>query len=177
MPKVTLYIAASLDGYIAQKDDGLDWLSLVEQPGQDYGYAEFYASVDCLVMGSSTFQLIRGFEPWPYPGKQTFVMTAQKLKSTRQDVAFLPANVDIALARIDSQGFKSIWLVGGGALTSSFARQVLIDEYIISTIPILLGEGIPLFPPPGGVGQLELLNVQHFPSGLVQSHYRRSTDV
>ena len=173
MAEVILYIAASLDGYIATSDDGLDWLSLVERPGEDYGYAAFTSTIDALIMGSRTFELVRTFDPWPYAGKLTFVCTSRRLQTDRKDVAFLSGEADRILEQVLSRGPKRIWLVGGGELVSSFQRQGLIDEYIISFIPVILGGGKPLFPPPGREERLELVSVKHFPSGLVQVRYRR----
>ncbi|MFN6536396.1 MAG: dihydrofolate reductase family protein [Nostoc sp. EkiNYC01] len=173
MAKVTLYIATSLDGYIARSDGGIDWLSIVEAQGEDYGYAAFYESIDAIVLGSKTYELGLSFGEWPYPKKKSFVFTQRHLKSDREDVVFVSDTVNHALASIEAQGFKNIWLVGGGALINSFLGHSLIDEYIISTIPIILGDGIRLFPPPSPEEKLELIHSKQYPSGLLQAHYRR----
>jgi dihydrofolate reductase len=173
MAKVILYIAASLDGYIARANGDIDWLSSVERPGEDYGYAAFYSSLDALVMGRETYDLSLTFGEWPYPGKKSFVFTHRNLKSVRQDVAFLSSDVVNGVAAIEAQGFHSLWLVGGGALTRSFFQNDLIDEYIISIIPVLLGSGIPLFPPAGREQKLVLAKSTEYPSGLVQLQYKR----
>lgn len=172
MPKVTLYIAASLDGYIAQSDGNIDWLEMVEVPGEDYGYANFYASVDAIALGSKTYELALSFEPWPYSGKPTFVFTQRALPCDRDDVILVTDSVETVLARLDTQGLQHLWLVGGGALVNSFLQQDLIDDYIISTIPIILGAGIPLFPSPSPQMKLQLVSAQQYPSGLLQAHYR-----
>jgi len=176
MTNITLYIATSLDGYIARTDGGIDWLSMVEREGEDYGYAAFYESVDAIVSGSRTYELVLGFREWPYPGKISFVFTRRALRTDRDDVVFLPHDVKTGIAKIATQGFRRIWLVGGGALVGAFLRERLIDEYIISTLPILLGDGIRLFPPTGLEEPLELVSSRQFPSGLVQTHYRRPHD-
>jgi dihydrofolate reductase len=173
MIKVTLYIAASLDGYIARSDGGIDWLSILDAEGEDYGYTAFYESIDAIVLGSNTYEVGLGFDEWPYPGKKSFVFTKRHLQSKREDVVFVSDPVKNALANIEAQGFENIWLVGGGALINSFLRYSLIDEYIISTIPIILGGGIQLFPPPSPEEKLDLINSQQYSSGLFQSHYRR----
>lgn len=173
MTKVTLYIAASLDGYIARSDRGIDWLSVLDTEGEDYGYTAFYESIDAIVLGSKTYQVGLGFDKWPYPEKKSFVFTQRHLKSDREDVVFVSDIVEQALADIHAQGFQNIWLVGGGALINSFLQHSLIDEYIISTIPIILGGGIHLFPPPIPEEKLELINSKRYPSGLLQAHYRR----
>jgi dihydrofolate reductase len=174
---VVLYIAASVDGYIARSNGGTDWLSIVEREGEDYGYAAFYESVDAIVMGSKTYELALSFGEWPYSGKKSFIFTRRDFKSDREDVMFVSDTVNHVLTRMKAQGFKKIWLVGGGALTSSFFQRGLIDEYIISTIPIILGQGIPLFLPSGREEKLDLIALKQYPSGLVQAHYRNKRDV
>ena len=172
MMQVVLYIAASLDGYIAGPNGEIDWLSLVDREGEDYGYTEFYQSVDAIISGSKTYELAVSFPEWPYPGKPTFVFTRRPLKSERDDVSFLSEEVDSAMEKIKAQGFQRVWLLGGGELVRSFLQHGLIDEYIISTIPIILGEGVPLFPPPTPEQSLELISSRQYESGLLQAHYR-----
>lgn len=176
MARTALYIATSLDGYIARTDGGIDWLSIVERAGEDYGYAAFYESVDAVVMGSKTYELCLSFSAWPYPGKKAFVFTQRNLTSDREDVVFVSPDVRKAQTEFKTQGLEKIWLVGGGALTGSFLQQGLIDEFIISVIPIILGDGIPLFPALSSETQLELVGSASYPSGLVQMHYRRMPD-
>jgi dihydrofolate reductase len=176
MTKVTLYIAASLDGYIARNDGGIDWLSILDTEGEDFGYTAFYESIDAIVLGSKTYEVGLGFNQWPYPEKKSFVFTQRHFQSDREDVVFVSEPVKQVLADIEAQGFKNIWLVGGGALINSFLQHSLIDEYIISTIPIILGGGIRLFPPPSPEEKLELINSIQYPSGLLQAHYRRKVN-
>jgi dihydrofolate reductase len=173
MTKVTLYIAASLDGYIARNDGGIDWLSILDTEGEDFGYTAFYESIDAIVLGSKTYEVGLGFNQWPYPEKKSFVFTQRHFQSDREDVVFVSEPVKQVLADIEAQGFKNIWLVGGGALINSFLQHSLIDEYIISTIPIILGGGVRLFPAPSPEEKLELINSIQYPSGLLQAHYRR----
>lgn len=173
MTKVTLYIAASLDGYIARSDGGIDWLSFLDTEGEDYGYTAFYESIDAILLGSNTYEVGLGFDEWPYPEKKSFVFTQRPLKSDREDVVFISETVKPALANIEAQGYKNIWLVGGGALINSFLQHSLIDEYIISIIPIILGGGIQLFPPPSPEEKLELINSKQYSTGLLQAHYKR----
>lgn len=171
MAKVTLYIAASLDGFIAEKDGGIDWLSMVESKETDYGYADFYRSIDAIAMGSKTYKQVLEFGAWPYAGKPCYVFTRRGLTSKRKDVIFTSANPDAVIQEMQSRGLHSIWLVGGAQLTAEFSRLRLIDEYIVSIIPIILGEGIPMFLPSGTEIKLQLLDVINFPSGLVQLRY------
>jgi dihydrofolate reductase len=170
--QVVLYIAASLDGYIAGPNGEIDWLSLVDREGEDYGYHEFYQSVDAIVSGSKTYELAASFSEWPHPGKPTFVFTRRPLKSPRDDVFFLSEEVPQAMEKIKAQGFQRVWLLGGGELVRSFLRHGLIDEYIISTIPIILGGGVPLFPASTPEQKLEVISSRQYESGLLQSHYQ-----
>ncbi len=173
--KVILYIATSLDGFIARPDGDVDWLSMVDQPGEDYGYYQFYESVDALVMGRKTYEIPAGVEEWPYPGKQSFVFTHRDIKTSRDDVTFVSDPVEQVMEQMCDQGFQNVWLVGGGELIRSFLAHNLIDEHIISVIPILLGEGIPLFPPPCPEQKLELVGSSQYKSGLIEAHYRHIT--
>lgn len=177
MTQVTLYIAASLDGYIARCNGDIDWLSRVEVAGEDYSYAAFYESVDAIALGSHTYELVLSFDQWAYPGKQSFVFTQRPLTTDRSDVLFMADPVEQAIAQISAQGFQHLWLVGGGALINSFLQHDLIDRFIISTIPVILGEGIPLFPPPTPELSLELIHSESYPSGLVQTWYQRNRGV
>jgi dihydrofolate reductase len=170
--QIILYIAASLDGYIAGPNGEIDWLSLVDREGEDYGYNEFYQSVDAIVSGSKTYEFASSFPERPYPGKPTFVFTQRPLKSERDDVVFLSEEVDQAMEKIKAQGYRRVWLLGGGELVCSFLQHGLIDEYIISIIPVLLGGGIPLFPPTSPQQKLKLLSSRQYDSGLVQVRYR-----
>lgn len=172
--KVTLYIAASLDGYIAGPNGEIDWLDLVDRPGEDYGYHQFYDSVDVLVMGRKTYEVPAGVAEWPYPGKPSYVLTRQDLKSDRDDVSFVSQPVETLVASLRRQGFQHLWLAGGGETVRAFLAQRLIDEHIFSIIPTILGAGIPLFPPPSPQQHLELISSRTFSSGVIQLHYRSS---
>jgi dihydrofolate reductase len=125
------------------------------------------------VVGSKTYALGLSFKEWPYPEKKCFVFTSRAMTSDRNDVEFIFADIRAGLAKIEAQGFKRIWLVGGGALTRSFLTEASVDEYIVSIIPVLLGEGIPLFPPPSPEKKLRLVGANHYGSGLVQVRYEK----
>lgn len=171
MPDVTYYAAASLDGYIATGDGGIDWLSSVHRDGEDYGYARFFASVDGLLMGRATFELARQFDPWPYGTKPCWVWT-------RRPVGNLPASVTptdgtpaSVLAQAAERGLSHLWLVGGGQLAGDFQARGLISRYVISLVPTVLGHGVPLFGGRDLCHELRLADVQRFPSGLAQLAY------
>jgi dihydrofolate reductase len=170
--KVTLYVAASLDGFIAGPNGEIDWLDLVDLPGEDYGYDQFYASVDALVMGRKTYEVPAGVDDWPYPGKPSYVLTRQDLHSSRDDVTFVSDPVETVVANLRSQGFQHLWLAGGGETVREFLAHGLVHEHIVSIIPTILGAGIPLYPPPNAQHDLELIHSQSFLSGVVQLHYR-----
>ncbi len=172
MTEIILYIAASLDGYIASPDGGVDWLSAVEVEGEDYGYEEFYESVDALLMGSKTYEQVLGFGEWPYTGKPCWVCTSRRLEQALPEVAFTASEPTRTLSELETRGLDRVWLVGGGRLAASFAKDKLISEYVISVAPILLGAGIPLFPSPSQKTDLVLSEAKPYPSGLVQLTYR-----
>ena len=173
MTEIILYIAASLDGFIARKDGGIDWLSIADSSDTDYGYSEFYRSVDALVMGSRTYEQIVDMGGWPYTGKPSYILTHRNLQSGRDDVFITSSQPDKVVGEMEAHDFKRIWLVGGAELTASFRKLGLVNEYIISIIPVILGDGIPLFLPGCSEEELLLVDSCEYPSGLVQVKYRR----
>ena len=118
-------------------------------------------------MGSKTYELLEGEAEWPYPGKPSFVFTRQDIKTNRDDVTFVSDPVENVVRRLRCQEFQHVWLVGGGELIRSFLAQGLIDEHIISFLPLELLARIPLFPPPNPQQLLELISSQQFESGLI----------
>ncbi len=174
--KTVLYIAASLDGYIARMDGSVDWLDVYQVEGEeDYGYSDFYNSVDALIMGSGTYEVVRNSGRWAYPGKKTYVLTKQELSSDNQDIKFTPKRPATLIRFLQSEVYQKIWLVGGGQLTASFLQPNLINEFILSLIPVCLGDGIPLFPNNQGsqIG-FNLLETKSYSTGIVQLHYRNN---
>ncbi|MEN6429141.1 MAG: dihydrofolate reductase family protein [Phycisphaerales bacterium] len=176
MSKTILYIASSLDGYIARADGNIDWLSVVDGEGTDYGYAEFYAGVDAIVMGSRTYEQVLSFGDWPYPGRQVFVFTRRSLERITPEVNLTDQHPSEFVHGLDRAGIRTLWLAGGGDLIASFMRDKLIDEYIISIIPSVLGAGIPLFKNPLPQHHLRLVKSTNYPDGLIQLHYRNAPD-
>jgi dihydrofolate reductase len=171
----TVYIAASIDGYIATKSGGLDWLHELPNPdNDDYGYAEFMNNIDALVMGRNTFEKVLGFDGWHYE-KKVFVASASLTQVPVElsgKVELISGSLSAVLAEIKSQGFENLY-IDGGKLIQSFLAEDLIDELIITRIPILLGEGIPLF---GELSQpLKFIHkeTKTYSNALVQSAYRR----
>lgn len=158
--EVVYYVAASLDGFIATREGGIDWLRPFEGGAEDYGYSEFYASVEAVLLGRKTYEQSLQFPEWPYAGKPYWVFSS----ATRNT----PAAV---VQEMRQRGLRRAWLVGGGKLAASFRRERLITEYIVSVIPVILGEGIPLFDGLTGFEALKLLSSRSYPSGIVQLRY------
>lgn len=167
--RCSVFIATSVDGYIARADGGIDWLALVEREGEDYGFAEFYASVDTLIMGRTTYETALGFATWPYEGKRVVVLTHRPLEP-RAGVTTARGTPAEILATLDD-GVTSHVYVDGGKVVSQFLAARVIERLTLSIIPIILGEGIRLFP--GGEGEhgLTFASARAFPSGLVQLRY------
>ncbi|MEM6784006.1 MAG: dihydrofolate reductase family protein [Bacteroidota bacterium] len=172
MPRVVLFIATSLDGFVADADGGVDWLFT----DADYGYADFFASVGALAMGRTTYDQILGFGPWPYGDVPTTVFTNRPLDVPREAlVAAAEGDVATWLDAQETQRIEGdVWLVGGSALVRSFREAARIDRYVLSVHPVLLGDGIPLFDGTLLRESLRLTASTSFPSGLVQLTYDRA---
>jgi dihydrofolate reductase len=165
----SMFIATSLDGLIARSDGRLDWLSLVERPGEDYGYGRFHASVDTIIVGRSTYGVALGFPSWPYQGKRCIVLTHANLDSSHGE-EFHSGPVESLVQRLSLSGAKRAY-VDGGAVIRQFLEAGLITDMTISVIPIVLGDGIPLFGKVGKDLPLKLVASRSFESGLVQLEY------
>jgi dihydrofolate reductase len=175
--KTTVYIATSLDGYIARPDGGLDWLSQGGGEGggdgEDYGYKAFMATVDALVMGRHTYEKVLTFGAWPYERKRVVVLSsrpvtiAPEIAATVESMAGTPAEV---VERLAARGLGHLY-VDGGVTIQRFLAAGLIDRFIITRIPVLIGAGIPLFGPLERDVRLRHVETRSFPSGLVQGEY------
>ena len=173
MSNIKLYIATSLDGFIAREDGSLDWLFVVPNPNEiDHGYGDFYASVDVVVMGRKTYEEIMGFDvEWPYADSQTFVITRDTDFTTQTEKTEVMTSID--LERLKARSQKGIWLVGGGELISEFLKREAIDEMILSVVPTIIGKGIRLFPNEPPETKFQLVKAEPFETGIVNLHYRR----
>ena len=173
MSKIILYIAASLDGFIARTDGDFSWLEPFEQGGEDYGYHAFYDSIGAIIMGGNTYRQVAEFAKWPYPGVTSYVVTHRPVtaKAGIKVVAF-SGDVRQLVEQVKAETPKDIWLEGGGVINGLFARYRLIDEMDISVIPLMLGEGIPLFQGGRPEATLELLASQAYPNGVLRLRYR-----
>jgi len=172
MANIILYIACSFDGYIARGDGNIEWLSRVDSESQDYGYQKFYDSVDALIMGRKTYQQVLGFGKWPYAGKPCYVLSRNLLQSPLPEVVVSSEDPATLMTTFSEKGPNRVWLVGGADILKTFLNQDMVDEIIVSYIPLLLGDGIPLFQPGIPERKLTLLSTETFPNGLLQVHYR-----
>jgi len=166
-----LYIAMSLDGYIARKDGSVDWL--VDSAAADADSRQFYGTIDGLLMGRRTYDQGLTFGEWPYPGKPTYVFTHHPPEQHPEGVQFISGSPEDALALMDRGHVQRIWLVGGTEIALPFLRQPLIEEYVIFLMPLLLGDGIPLLPagiPEQGV---DLISGGTIGDGIVKLEYKR----
>jgi dihydrofolate reductase len=164
--KIVLYIACSLDGYIAGIDDDISWLF----DDDDYGYAKFLDTIDTVIMGRRTYDQVLGMGPYPYPNKDCYVFS-RSLMGGDENVEFVNQPPKDFVKALREQEGANIWLVGGSDLIDIFMKDHLIDEFIISIHPVVLGDGIPLFSSGSLRQDLELKGDIAFPSGLVQIHY------
>lgn len=173
--QVSVYIAVTLDGFIARTSGGLDFLDDVNKPpeGEDYGYKAFMDSIDALVMGRNSFEKVVSFGVWPYE-KPVIVMsqTLKRIPEGYEERAELFAgSPQEVVAKLELEGLKRVYL-DGGKLVQSFLREDLVTDMIISRVPVLIGQGIPLFGSLANDVKLEHLSTQSFITGLVQSEYR-----
>jgi dihydrofolate reductase len=177
MSKVVLYIATSLDGFIARPDGNLDWLDSVPNPETgDYGYTELIDSIDTIIMGRRTYDKVIGFGvDWPYNGLPTYIVTTEPgLKIQSPDTFILTGNIKDAVSGVKKKAKKDIWLAGGGQLVTSFINNDLLDKMIITIIPKLIGEGIPLFAGKPAETDWKLIKTEPFDTGLVNLTYEKT---
>ncbi|MCG1024040.1 dihydrofolate reductase family protein [Sutcliffiella horikoshii] len=144
--KVVVYIATSLDGYIATKEESVHWLDETETEG-DNGFAAFYETIDTVIMGKKTYDWIMNqeLEEFPYKGKSCYVYTNSTNAVDNEDVTFVQGEVSELIHQLQQQPGKDIWIVGGGELLHHYIKENLVDGYIITIAPIILGSGISLF--------------------------------
>lgn len=142
MSEVILYIACTVDGFIARENGSIDFLHPFEQAETDYGYTDFYQNIDAVVMGANTYKQALNFPEWPHPGRDTYVFSHGSLP-LQPEVHLWHDTPEALIKKLHDK--KSIWLVGGSQLITSFLNAGLIHTVMISVIPIVIGKGIPLF--------------------------------
>ena len=174
MPGI-VYIAASLDGYIARKDGNIDWLMESPNPeNSDYGFSAFMDRIDAILMGRNTFETVIGFDQWPYT-KPVFVLSKnlEELPHAYREKAELISNdPKKVIGDLNERGFENIYIDGGKTI-QSFLKQDLIDELIITRVPIILGSGIPLFSDMDQEIKFRLVETEILNEDLVKSRYLR----
>ena len=174
--RVTIHMVASLDGFIARKDGRVDWLETADEfedgdPLEPEFVREFLQTIDCYVMGSRTYETAVDFEAkgfgWAYGEKPTFVLTRRELPKTRETVEFYAGGLVQLVNERLKPTFRSIWFVGGGAVSGECLRLGLADEVCYSIMPVLIGEGIPFFAGLDKDIALHLVEVKAYQSGMV----------
>lgn len=188
MAKTQYYCAATLDGYIADADDGIDWLLHYQgtfdhesaEPGpmsEGGAYEDFYAGVGALVSGSATYEFVldHSGDAWPYAGKPYWVLSSRDLRLPRADgadVRVVNASVaDLYDEMIGAAGQRNLWVVGGGNVASQFTDDGLLDELLLTVVPVVVGSGKPLFDRPLPDSALQLTGTRTFDNGMVELRY------
>lgn len=169
--QASVFIGATLDGFIARPNGDLDFLP--PGGGEPHGYAEFFASVDALVIGRKTFETVLSFAEWPYADKPVFVLSSRQLdfSAVRGGVVEQMAGDPVEIvSRLAARGFHQLY-IDGGITIQEFLRAGLIQRLVITRVPVLIGEGIPLFGALPRDIKLHHIATQHYPSGLVKSEY------
>jgi len=177
MKKIKCYLAMSLDGKIAKPNDDVSWLDEIPNPDKsDYGYYAFYESIDTVIMGNGTYKFIQDMDvEFPYKGKPCYVITRDNSLENNEDVQFISGQEVIPFIEdLKKNGSSDIWLAGGGQVNTLFANANLIDELIIFIMPIVIGEGIPLFGKGLNQKMLTLTSSKIYKSGVIELIYNFS---
>jgi dihydrofolate reductase len=172
---VIVYIAMSADGYIAKPNDDLSFLSVVEKSGEDYGYGAFTESIDTVIVGRKTYDWVVKHADFPHTDKNTYVIT-KNARVNHEKIIFYTGDLTLLIHQLKSQHGKNIFCDGGAQLVNELMKLDLVDEFIISVVPIFVGNGTKLFEDGRQEQLLELVGVQTFDTGLVQMHYKRKRD-
>ncbi len=168
--KASVFVGTSVDGYLARPDGALDFLP--PNGGEPHGYDEFMASVDALIIGRNTYEVVRAFEEWPYGEKPVFVLSRKALspapaRAVVERMSGTPAQIVAALTR---RGLRHAY-VDGGLTIQSFLQAGLIQRLTITRVPVIIGAGVPLFGPTTRDLMLKHIETRQYPSGLVKSEY------
>jgi dihydrofolate reductase len=168
--KASVFIATSVDGFIARPNGELDWLPA--GGGEEHGYTAFMAAIDAIVIGRNTYDIVLSFDTWPYPDKPVFVLSSRtiSLPPSGAVVEQMKGDPKEIVSQLAARGIGHIY-VDGGITIQRFLLARLIQRLIITRIPVLLGEGIPLFGPLQGDIHLQHVDTRQYASGLVQSEY------
>jgi len=170
--RASVFVGTSVDGFIARKDGAFDFLSAGGSGDEPHGFEEFLATVDALVMGRNTYEVVHPFPEWPYGARPVFVLSHRPLPpgptgAVVERMAGEPAEV---LSQLETRGFGHVY-VDGGLTIQAFLRAGLIQRLVVSRVPVLIGEGIPLFGPLSADVRLTHVATRTYAGGLVQSEY------
>jgi dihydrofolate reductase len=171
MRKLKLYVAASLDGKIARKNGEIDWLPSPD--GADYGYQELIDSIDATLMGFKTYEVCNSFGEWPYPGMNNYVFSHDPNRQLNPEATLINEDPVAFVEKLKQTEGKDIWLIGGGEINKLMHDAGLIDEYILAFIPVILGEGIELFPDVKKQVNLKLTRQKAYENGLVMLYLEK----
>ena len=175
MRKISLFIAMSLDGYIAKPNDDLSFLKLVEKEGEDYGYAEFTKTIDTLIIGRRTYDYVLkeiGLSHYDNGKRDIYVITRTERPQVGRKI-FYTGNITKLVKQLKSEKGKNIYCDGGAEVINELLKHDLVDEFIISVIPVLLGNGTRLFKDGRPEQTLEFIEAKTFETGLTQLYYKR----
>lgn len=177
MKKIKLYSSVSLDGYIARKDGRLDWLESINNPNQiDHDYESFYSGIDTLIMGRKTYDIILSYGiEWPYKGKASYIVSrSSNFFISTENTFLLNGDILSKIRELKVMEGKDIWLVGGGKINSLLLNNDLIDEMIISIVPVIIGDGLPMFPDNPKETNFEMIDAKTFETGIVNLTFHRT---
>jgi dihydrofolate reductase len=172
MPLIRVYIAQSLDGYIARPDGGIDWLRPYDSV--DYGYEHFMRDIGTVVMGRKSYELARSFGEWPYPTVRSLVITSHALDDLPPGVTRVGSDIPRLVTALRAAGAKDTWVMGGAMAINAFLAANAVDRIDLFTIPVLLGDGIPLFGAGRPEAALKLVSTQTYDKGLARQSYVRA---
>jgi len=175
MRKISLFIAMSLDGYIAKPNDDLSFLKIVEKEGEDYGYTDFIANIDTIIIGRKTYDYVLkeiGLSHYDNGQRDVYVITRTERPKVGR-TTFYTGEIAELVKHLKSEKGKNIYCDGGAEVINELLKHNLIDEFIISVIPVLLGNGTRLFKEGRPEQELEFLKAKSFETGLAQLHYRQ----
>jgi dihydrofolate reductase len=172
MPLIRLYIAQSLDGFIARPDGGIDWLRPFDDI--DYGYSAFMREIGTVVMGRASYDVARSFGEWPYQTARSLVITSRPLDDAPPTVARVGGDILRLVTALRAAGDKDVWIMGGALTINAFLRADAIDRIDLFTLPVLLGDGVRLFEGTRPEANLRLLSTQTYDKGLARLSYVRA---
>jgi dihydrofolate reductase len=169
---IRLYIAQSLDGYIARPDGGIDWLRPFDDV--DYGYNAFVREIGTVVIGRKSYEVARAFGDWPYQAMRSLVITSRPIDDAPPNVTRVGADIGRLATALRAAGNKDTWIMGGAMTINAFLSADAVDRIDLFTVPILLGSGIPLFVPGRPEVALKLASTQTYDKGLARQSFVRA---